>query len=230
MRAIVSILFKIYFYQIIRGRYISDSNPLLGRFSNRNLKAIYLTISNFKGELLSKNNLSKHKTQGNKLMVYCGILSLATYRGLRLTGLSHQYATLLVSDIVWKLYILGSKILWTFAGLLSRDPQKRLNILLKWLCKYPFNQDPNGYQYDVQVRPDHLEMNFSQCAVHQLMLNTATAEEMDFFSKSWCLYDFSLPAYLIEGGYYEREHTLSHGDQLCDMKWYEKSPVPREKV
>lgn len=57
------------------------------------------------------------------------------------------------------------------------------------------------------------------------MLHAATTEEIDFFKNSWCLYDFALPRYLIEGGCYELKHTLSNGDPVCDMKWYACSKI-----
>jgi len=220
MKSIILFLFKYYFFNTIRGRYLSEDTPSLGRFSNRQISPVFKKINLMRKEILLKNDMALYTTQGNKLIVYCGIISLAAYRSLRAAGLSHQYATSLASDIIWKLYILGAKILWICAGLLTRNPQKRLNKVLMWLCKFPFNQDPKGYQYNVQVMPNHLAMNFTQCAVHQFMLKNTTKEEMDFFNKSWCQFDFSLPGYLIDGGFYERDHTLSAGDSICDMKWY----------
>ncbi len=187
MKSIILFLFKYYFFNTIRGRYLSEDTPSLGRFSNRQISPVFKKINLMRKEILLNNELTQYSTQGNKLMVYCGIISLAAYRSLRAAGLSHQYATSLASDIIWKLYILGAKILWICAGLLTRNTQKRLNKVLMWLCKFPFNQDPKGYQYNVQVMPNHLAMNFTQCAVHQFMLKSATNEEMDFFNKSWCL-------------------------------------------
>jgi hypothetical protein len=156
-------------------------------------------------------------------MVFCGVLSLALYRTLRNEGLTHSYATLLVADVIWKLYVLGVKILWFITLLITREPQKRLNYVLCVLCKYPFNTDPKGYQFKLKIMPDHLSIDFTQCVVHQFMKSIGTEEELEFFRKNWCLYDFALPSYLIKVGVYEREHTLSHGDNICDMKWYAKS-------
>ena len=229
MRYLINLLFKYYFIRTVRGRYINENTPSLGRFSNRELYPIYKTINQIRKKFLLDNALTHYIAQGNKLMVYCGVLSLAAYRSFRISGLSHQYATSLVSDIIWKLYILGAKILWLCAGLVTRNPQKRLNKVLMWLCKFPFNQDPKGYQYEVQVMPNHLAMNFTQCAVHQFMLKSATKEEMDFFNKSWCQFDFALPGYLTDGGFYERNHTLSAGDSICDMKWYANDDFNKDK-
>lgn len=47
------------------------------------------------------------------------------------------------------------------------------------------------------------------------MLQAGTAEEVDFFKHSWCIYDFALPEYLIDGECYERNNTLSNGDSVC---------------
>lgn len=226
MKTIASILFKILFYRIIVGRYISIEEPKQGRYTKQQLKEIYKKIKTEQYELLIQSDLSQYKSSGNRLLVFCGVLSLAAYRGLINEGVTHQYATLLIADVMWKLYIFGVKFLWLIFGLIIRNPQKRLNFTLRILCKYPFNPDAKGYQFKLQTMPDHLSMNFTQCAVHQFIKMTGNDEEMDFFRNSWCLYDFALPSYLIESGHYEREHTLSHGDNICDMKWYAKSTKP----
>jgi hypothetical protein len=224
MKTITLILFKWFFYKVLVGHYISIETPKQGRLSKRRLKEIYKKIQEEQKILQTKSELSQYKSHGNRLMVFCGVISLAAYRGLRNEGLSHQYATQLVADVIWKVYILGAKTLWLATSIIAREPQKRLNYALRILCKYPFNTDPKGYQFKLQIMPDHLSMDFTQCVVHQFMKFFGNDEEMDFFRNSWCLYDFALPAYLIGGGgYYEREHTLSHGDNICDMKWYAKS-------
>jgi len=222
MKIIIAALFKFYFIRVLKGRYISIEEPSKGRFSKRKLKEIYEKIKREKNKLQLKPEAVLCKSHGNRLMVYCGALSLAAYRGMRNEGLSHQYATLLVADVVWKLYILGAKAVWIVTRLISSIPQKRLNIALRILCKYPFNADPAGYQFTLHTMPDHLATDFTQCAVHQYMKITGSDEEMDFFRNSWCRYDFALPGYLIKGGHYKRKHTLSHGDSVCDMKWYAK--------
>ena len=223
MKWITSILFRYFFVRELLGRYIYIENRKQGRLTKRQLKNIYAKIKEEQNILKIKAGLSQYKSYGNRLLVFCGVISLAAYRALRKEGMTHQYAIQLVADVIWKLYILGVKPLWLVAGLITREPQKRLNYTLRILCKYPFNLDPKGYQFKIETMPNHLSMNFTQCAVHQFMKTTDNEEEMDFFRNSWCLYDFSLPAYLIQGGGYEREHTLSHGDIVCDMKWYAKS-------
>jgi len=211
------------------GRYISIERTKQGRYSKRQLKVIYKKIKKEQKRLKIKSKMPQYKSHGNRLMVFCGVISLAAYRVLRNEGMTHQYATLLVADVIWKLYILGAKTLWLATSLITREPQKRLNYTLRILCKYPFNTDPKGYQFKLRIMPDHLSMDFTQCVVHQFMRFVGNDEEMDFFRNSWCQYDFALPAYLIEGGGYEREHTLSHGDNICDMKWYAKSTKSENK-
>lgn len=229
MKGIASILFKLFFLRELKGRYIYIEQPKHGRLTKRRLKETYKKIKEEQKRLQTQAELSQYKSHGNRLMVFCGVISLAAYRGLRNEGLSHQYATQLVADVIWKLYILGAKTLWLATSLIAREPQKRLNYTLRILCKYPFNTDPKGYQFKLQIMPDHLSMNFTQCAVHQFIKTLGSDEEMDFFRNSWCLYDFALPAYLTAGGSYEREHTLSHGDNICDMRWYAKSTLPENK-
>jgi len=204
------------------GRYVSVDKPKRGRYSKRQLRVLYRKVVDERQALMRNTDLTKYKSYGNRLMVFSGILSLGGYRALRSEGVTHRYATLLVADVTWKLYISGAQLFWLLAGLAAREPQKRLNVTLRMLCKFPFSPDQNGYQYEVRTMPDHLSMDFTQCVVHQFMKIAGSQEEMDFFRNSWCLYDFSLPGYLTEGGGYEREHTLSHGDNVCDMKWFAK--------
>lgn len=230
MKTIVSILFRMFFFRELEGRYVSIEQPKLGRYSKRKLKELYKKVKDEINILHAKYDMSQYKSHGNRLMVFCGVMSLAAYRVLRSEGVTPQYATLLIADVIWKLYILSAKILWLVTGLMTRKPQKRLNYTLRILCKYPFNPDPNGYQFKLISMPDHLSMDFTQCAVHQFMKIVGNDEEMDFFHNSWCLFDFALPGYLIEGGGYEREHTLSHGDNTCDMKWYAKHTKSEKKI
>lgn len=227
MKTAVSILFRFFFRRVLLGRYISLEQPRQGRYSKRKLKAIHRKIEEERKQLHRKADLSQYKSHGNRLMVFCGVVSLAAYRVLRKEGVTHQYATLLVADVIWKLYILGTKTLWLATGLIAREPQKRLNYTLRILCKFPFNSDPKGYQFELRTKSDHTYTGFTQCVVHQFIKFAGTEEEMDFFRNSWCLYDFALPGYLNEGGHYEREHTLSHGDGICDMKWYARPAKPK---
>ena len=228
MKIMTSFLFRYFFFSVLVGRYILLEEPRRGRYSKRQLKKIYQKIKIEQNKLRLDSDLSQYKSHGNRLLVFCGINSLAAYRVLRNEGVSHQYATILIGDVIWKLYLFGAKFLWKIIGLIYREPQKRLNTTLRLLCKYPFNSDPKGYQFKLQKEIDHLSINFSQCVVHQFFKNKGSDEEMDFFRNSWCLYDFALPEYLIEGGNYERKHTLSHGDNVCDMKWYAR-PNKTEK-
>ena len=88
-------------------------------------------------------------------MVFAGVVSLSAYQGLRQNGITHEYTSLLVSEVVWTIYMLGIKVIWFFAGLITRQPQKRLNLTLKALCKYPFTFEPSGYHYQIQQTTDH---------------------------------------------------------------------------
>jgi len=42
---------------------------------------------------------------------------------------------------------------------------------------------------------------------------------MTLFRKAYCTYDYAVAEYLVEGVTYQREHTLSEGDEVCDMRW-----------
>jgi len=61
-------------------------------------------------------------------------------------------------------------------------------------------------------------MTFTQCAVFLFMKQHTNEEEKEFFNRSLCQFDFSLPNYLGKGGFYESKHILSAGGDRCDMK------------
>lgn len=42
---------------------------------------------------------------------------------------------------------------------------------------------------------------------------------MELFRRSWCTMDYPLCEAMVEGGRFSREHALSHGDDVCDMRW-----------
>jgi hypothetical protein len=43
---------------------------------------------------------------------------------------------------------------------------------------------------------------------------------MQFFRDTWCTFDYSAAEMITDGGKYERIHTLSDGDNVCDMRWF----------
>jgi len=50
-------------------------------------------------------------------------------------------------------------------------------------------------------------------------VKTFGPEEMEFFQKTICTFDWPIAEYCVKGGYYKRTKTLSHGDEMCDQKW-----------
>jgi len=41
-----------------------------------------------------------------------------------------------------------------------------------------------------------------------------------FFNRTWCQFDWAAAQAMAAGEKYERPHTLSAGDTICDMRWY----------
>ena len=55
------------------------------------------------------------------------------------------------------------------------------------------------------------------------------------FQRSWCTYDWALTYAMVGGGfqqkgYHERPHTMSKGDDVCDMCWYAHPPGGKADV
>jgi len=61
-------------------------------------------------------------------------------------------------------------------------------------------------------------VDFHRCPVHDYFRSQGE-EELELFQKTWCTLDHPIAEAMVEGGRYERPHTLSHGDSVCDMRW-----------
>jgi hypothetical protein len=51
--------------------------------------------------------------------------------------------------------------------------------------------------------------------------------EVEAFRKSWCWYDWAVTRAMVDAGVqslYERPHTLSKGDDACDIRWSATPP------
>jgi len=60
----------------------------------------------------------------------------------------------------------------------------------------------------------------------RLILENGNEEERRFFYNSWCMFDFAIAKVMAKDGSYERPHTLSAGDDVCDMRWFVKTDAP----
>jgi len=218
--------FKRSAYQILVGRYRNREKPAQGRFTRVQVDELLMEIWRHLDLLVPGANLAQYKTLGNRQNVYLAIATRAAYHAFLEAGIDRAYATELISDIAWKVYASWLPILRFFARLVTHDPQKQMNFILRAFLRYPFSEP--GYQRKVWKDADGLNTHFYRCPPQAYFREHGTPEEMQFFFQTWCTFDWAIANEMVAGGWYERPHTLSAGDEVCDMKWHggpEKSSV-----
>jgi len=168
------------------------------------------------GTLMPKANLGRFETLGSRMNVMLGVASLAMYKALLSEGVERDYAIELFTGIAWKVYEKFVVVPRLLARLVTRDPQKRMNFMLHAFLRFPFNRP--GYQWKIkkQGKSNGFLIDFYRCPVQDYFHEMG---EDDFLLNSWCTLDFALAQMMVKGGHYERPHTLSAGDALCDMTW-----------
>lgn len=171
--------------------------------------------------MLSGAQLDQLKTVGNRQKVFLVVVTLAAYCSFLEASVEKEYATELISDVAWKVYISWIPLLRSIARLFTRDPQEQMNIKLRIFLRYPFS--PPASQREVWAELDGYCTYWFRCAPYECFREHGSSEEIMFFNQTWCNFDWSVAQEMVEGGHYERSHTLSAGDEVCDMKWYGKS-------
>jgi len=218
--------FKRSAYQILAGRYRGRSNPSSGRFTRTQVDELLKSIWSHLDALLPEANLEQYKTIGNRQNLYLAVATYAAYHAFLEAGIDPSYATELIGDVAWKVYAAWLPIPRFFARLANRDPQKQMNFILRAFLRYPFSEP--GYQRKVWEESDGLNTYWYRCPPQAYFKQHGSPEEMLFFNRTWCAFDWAIANEMVEGGWYERPHTLSAGDDVCDMKWHgrpEKSSI-----
>lgn len=159
---------------------------------------------------------------GARHNVRAGIWTLALYRALKEEVGDEAYATELAADVVWRQYAAAAGPFAALGRLLGLDPRRHMHLAVRLGLLYPFGRP--GYQWTARRAGPVLETDFTRCPVLEYF-ETQGEEALRFFRASWCAFDFPLAEALVAGGRYERAHTLSAGDDRCDMRWI--APGPR---
>lgn len=205
-------------YQILMGRYLDRIQPQMGRFDRMRVDTIIEQTWQKLEQMLPGAQLDQLKTMGNRQNVFLAVVTLAAYRSFLEAGVEKEYATELISDIAWKVYLSWIPLPRFIARLVTRDPQEQMNFILRIFLRYPFS--PPGYQREFWAEPDGYCTYWFRCAPYEYFREHGSSEEIMFFNKTWCTFDWAVAQEMVEGGHYERPHTLSAGDEVCDMKWY----------
>lgn len=203
--------------QVLTHRCRRDGEPEYGRFTTMDIERIIQHANSIRVELMpffkDLSNL------GNYVMAYSSLLDLAIYRALLREKVDPDYATNLMGDINWQFvvntggyYRLKRKLI----ALKTKDPMERMGMFLGDMLKFPYGKP--GYRSELYKEGNAYRMNFYSCPVYDFYKQFGH-EELTLFKKVFCTYDYAAAERLMEGGRYQREHTLADGDEVCDMRW-----------
>jgi hypothetical protein len=161
-------------------------------------------------------------TRGARQNALLAVFALALYRTLLDHGVERRYATELVGDLAWALYEKWVVVPRLIARLTKRNPQAQMNAMLRMFLRFPFNRP--GYEWKAWTeRSGAFAIDFYRCPMRDYMRSQGEEELM---LGSICALDFALAQVMAPGGRYQRAHTLSAGDTVCDMRWT-AAPLPR---
>ena len=209
-------------YRTVVGRYRDRNQPQEGRFTHDEIRRILTAGRRIFDNMLPQERLKQFQTLGNRLNVVLAVLSFAHHRAFVEAGVNREYSIELLSDTVWKAGESLFKPMLTAIRLVIRDPRKQMGVFLKMALHFPFSQPASGFGYrrEFWAEPTRFCMDLYQCAQYDYVKEYGEPEDLEVFRKVWCMYDFAAAQAMTQGGRYERLHTLSAGDSVCDMRWY----------
>ncbi len=221
-------------YQTLEGRLIKRGHPERGRLLRHDVDQILDRARRELDQLESEANLERLPTRGNRHNALLALFTVAAYHAIVKRGIERTYAAELVADIGWKLYARMVAVPKLVARIIHRDPQKQINLILRLFMVYPFSAPGRpGYEVKAWSEADRYCTFWTHCPPLQVVRNYVKRHgdsgELEAFRMSWCSYDWALTYALLDGGFqekghYERPHTMSAGDDVCDMCWYARAP------
>ncbi|HZD69942.1 MAG TPA: hypothetical protein VFA45_13875 [Actinomycetes bacterium] len=105
------------------------------------------------------------------------------------------------------------------ARVAKNAPQEQMNLMLRMWLRFPFTRP----DYDWRARVEPRVLRWTSIAA-RCMTSLKSQGEEEFMRNSLCTLDFALAQVMTDGGSYQRPHTLSAGDRMCDMKWFATTP------
>jgi hypothetical protein len=216
-------------HEILTGRVRERNRPEGARLLRRDVDAILEQAWRNVDEMVPEARLDQLPTRGNRLNVFFAVFSLALYRALVDAEIERDYAIELFADVGWKVYERFIVLPRWIARIMTRDRQRRLELILRALMVFPFSRPGRpGYEARVWSEPDALCTHWTHCPpfefVRRWTEDHGDQGELELFRRSWCAYDWAFNQAMVNGdggqrGHYERPHTLSSGDEVCDMRW-----------
>lgn len=219
------------------GRETASGDPEKGRFLKSDIKAVRQDLWQNLDRIDLQAAFDVLPNFGNRHNVFLAGVTLAGYRALRARGIDKAHAFDLLGDVGWHLYMMLAALPRAIGKLFVRNPQKRIEYILGALMVFPFSAPGRpGYEVQAWADNDGFHTHWTCCPpfefAKQLSESSNDQSELDAFRRTWCTYDWGLTYALLNGAYsgigrYERPHTLSYGDSICDMCW---SARPRRTV
>jgi hypothetical protein len=221
-------------HQIMMGREVERGHPGGGRFLRRDVDALLDETWQRLQAILPEADLARLPTLGSRHNVFLAALTVSAYRAFVDAGIERDYAIELFADVGWKVYAKLLPLPRAIARLVTRDPQRRMSVILRLFMLFPFSTPGRpAYECKAWAEPGAFCTYWTHCPpyafVKRLVERHGDHGELDAFRRSWCAYDWALAAAMVDGGrdpraHYERPHTLSAGDDVCDMRWVAVSP------
>lgn len=215
-------------HQVLEGRLLDPENPERGRWLRGDVNRFLANVWNRVADLLPKAKLDALPTYGNRHNVFLAVVTTAAYQVLVEGGVARSYAATLTADVGWKIYARMLNSVALPFRITTRDPQKRMERVLKSLMKFPFSAPgAPGYEVRAWAEGDRFHTHWTHCPPQTFVRRLAEGEggrgELEAFYRSWCLYDWAGADLLAAdgtSGHYARPHTMSRGDSVCDMCWW----------
>lgn len=214
--------------QVLEGRLLDPARAERGRWLRADVEAYLEGVWQRVGELLPEAYLEGLPTFGNRHNVFLAVVTTAAYEVMRDRGVERAYAMTLVADVGWKVYAWMLRLAAWPARVALRDPQARMERTLRSLLRFPFSAPGcPGYEVEAWSEAGRFFTHWTHCPpqtfVRERARRSGDEGALEAFYRSWCLYDWA-GADLLAGdgrhGHYERRHTLSRGDAVCDMCWW----------
>jgi len=201
--------------------------PARGRWLRSDVDRLLVETWRRVDELLPTACLAEIPSYGSRINVYLSVVTTAAYQALIASGVPRDYAMTLVADVGWKIYASMLAASAIPVRIVTRSRRRRLEWTLRLLMHFPF-ASPGKPGYEVKAWSDGsgLHTHWTHCPPQTFVRHLVEAGEdrgeLDAFYRSWCLYDWAGADLLVadgEHGHYERSHTMSRGDTVCDMCW-----------
>ena len=212
----ISLAFKVrsVFTRFIDGRLRNPAFPEQGRFTKKEAQTICNAALGVSRQL--RQTMPKKETFGGKVMTRGAVGLVAIYRGLRDCGIEHAYAVELGGDIGYEFYKSNLDPFRWVGRLFARNPSQQMDLMQRLIIEIGL---PNP-DYDVVVcnPPSGSAYDIRRCVMWDYV-KILGADEIDFFQKTSCTFDWPAGEYCAKGGYYNRTKTLSRGDEMCDQRW-----------